>query len=107
MQEKVQFNRMYDNAPDGKSFRENASLPCMHNLGSRRVPENQEAEGQKELGMTIAGNDEGNLTGSFAGLLAGPSIDAGRPAGLCAVVSTTIRPAGQPLWRRVRARLAG
>src|SRR6266850_7876423 len=68
MQEKVQFNRMYDNAPAGKSFRENASLPCMRNLGSRRVPENQRAEGPRELGMTIAGNDEGNLTGSFAGL---------------------------------------
>ena len=41
-----------------------------------------------------------------AGLLARADVDPGRAAGLCAAVPTTLRPAGQPLWRRERPRLA-
>ena len=38
--------------------------------------------------------------GGDAGLPARACCDQGWPAGLCAVLPTTLRPAGQPLWRR-------
>src|SRR6267378_2195024 len=69
MQEKVQFYLMYDNAPAGKSFREKR-FPAVHAqfrvTPRARKPKSRRAKGAPR--MTIAGNDEGNLTGSFAGL---------------------------------------
>ena len=46
-------------------------------------------------------------SGGDAGLLARAGIDQGWSAGLRPALPATLRPAGQPLWRRIRARLAG
>ena len=46
-------------------------------------------------------------SGGDAGLLARAGIDQGWPAGLRPALPATLRPAGQPLWRRIGARLAG
>ncbi len=44
--------------------------------------------------------------GGNAGLHARPLVDAGRSAGLRPALPAALRPARQPLWRRVRPRLA-
>src|SRR5213592_4247628 len=69
MQEWVQFPYMLQRAPRAVVPERTTFLSTLHNLGSRPLTKTNGRKRLKELhAMTIAGNDQRNLTGSFVGL---------------------------------------
>src|SRR5438128_5972296 len=69
MQEWVQLPYMLQRAPRAVVPERTTFLSTLHNLGSRPLTKTNGRKRLKELhAMTIAGNDQRNLTGSFAGL---------------------------------------